>query len=838
MGPSMLGFIICISLLLSTRNFSVLAQLVSTTLYSTHPQVTYAPESCCARNIFGRCAKRYDPFEMSTYFGPDGKRRTFFQTGSSGNEPRSWNMKRRVEVKFYGGAVKVYGPPQAQLYHRLGHIQVSLDGLVMATIDLENKYREANDEPWNPQLMYHWDGGGGDAAHVLVISLLDSATGFWKWHPIRGFGFDSVVYTSFEPWRPPKYELSASERLENVKVHDTNFVMSFKPSSAWEKRISDISSSEGIQTFHGTSNELAHSSGVTPVAKFTTRCAALAIYGASPAQLQATFADGFRHGHIQICQWRHCKYVDVHQTYLNVPQHLWTEPVLLYATDRMSPRVSETVTMSLLDPSSPVGHIWAMTFSHAVCSQVVHKWPWTHPIPDGNYSSSLVQHHELDYGPSFLSSLFPTWSRTDLYNFADAEPRFLGLFGSMPSWSTTVQGHDIQIFVPSPAQFPAFQYANIRCCIDGRCHYPDIEQWFLKARNAPSDIPLVHYQDLNPFRDHHISMTAVRKSDEVGEKVTAVSRVVSQRVAVACPPPSIPPTPSETPDCLSWPDLKEPIEDDDDDLGAFASTAVVFVAVMFLVWCIASGAMDAQRQQPEKEYLLPPPGSCKQPPQGYQFGTRRSYSSCETDYRLIMKAELAVNQSTGSLGFGSGLIPAPGDHLQQLLSFYPETSGRTGSSLTIARPLDSPSQPIISQACAPGPSNARHSSNPGPPLPSWNWADNGSPVFITDWNTSTHHDLHPFSDDGTDGGPGTFSPTDSLSTAVWSSSGIVQDTYWAAPPLGFNIDQSSYLYSGQSTNTALGPAIRGAQLLSSPYTALETLTPYSHRGAPPSYPRS
>lgn len=134
-------------------------------------------------------------------------------------------MKRRVEVKFYGenfstmrngcwpaplvnpmptvgGAVKVYGPPQAQLYHRLGHIQVSLDGLVMATIDLENKYREANDEPWNPQLMYHWDGGGGDAAHVLVISLLDSATGFWKWHPIRGFGFDSVVYTSFEPWRP------------------------------------------------------------------------------------------------------------------------------------------------------------------------------------------------------------------------------------------------------------------------------------------------------------------------------------------------------------------------------------------------------------------------------------------------------------------------------------------------------------------------------------------------------------------------------------------------------------------------------------------------------------
>ncbi|KAG8911133.1 hypothetical protein FRC00_007003 [Tulasnella sp. 408] len=193
---------------------------------------------------------------MSTYFGPDGQRRTFFQTSSWGNEPTSWNMKRRVEVNFYGRSVHVYGPPQAQLDNRLGRIQITLDGVFMETIDLETKYRESNDEPWNPQSLYYWEWGNGDDAHVLEISLLDSATGFWKWHPIRGFGFDSIVYTSMEPWRPPKYELSSSEKLDDVKIHDTNFVTSFSPASAWKKTISDISSSEGIRTFHGTSNEL------------------------------------------------------------------------------------------------------------------------------------------------------------------------------------------------------------------------------------------------------------------------------------------------------------------------------------------------------------------------------------------------------------------------------------------------------------------------------------------------------------------------------------------------------------------------------------------------------
>ncbi|KAG8974824.1 hypothetical protein FRC05_006756 [Tulasnella sp. 425] len=261
-----------------------------------------------------------------------------------------------------------------------------------------------------------------------------------------------------------------------------------------------------------------------PVAEFTAQCAALAIYGASPTQLGVTFAEGFRHGHLQICLGMTCEYIDAHQAYLHVPEHLENEPVLIYRTDRMSPSSLQAVKMRFLDPSSPVGHLWVMAISHAVCSQVIPKWPWTHPIQNGRYSTHLVPFNELDYAPSFLLGGFSPWSWTNRYSLAPAKPFwFSGKFRDMPSWSTTVQGYDIKIFVPSPALFPAYQYANVLCCIDGQCHYPDIEQWLLKAGDTRSDVLLVHYQDLNPFRIHHISMTAVRRDDEVGDKIIAVS---------------------------------------------------------------------------------------------------------------------------------------------------------------------------------------------------------------------------------------------------------------------------------------------------------------------------
>ncbi|KIO30155.1 hypothetical protein M407DRAFT_20821 [Tulasnella calospora MUT 4182] len=599
MDPSMLRFLVWILLLLSTshHDLGVLAQLVNTTLHSTHPQVTYAPEYSCAKKILGGCMERLDPFTMSTYVGSDSMKRTVFQTNSWGNEPDSDHMKRRVEISFYGRAVYVYGPPPAQLDRRPGHIQISLNGFLMEVVDLETKYTDENDEPWSPQLMYHWEGGGGDAAHTLQISLLDDGDGIRPGSSIRGFGVDSVVYTSSEPWRPPKYELSVSEKLENITIHDTNFVASFTPTYAWKKMISAVASSEGIRTFHGTSNELAYPSRNTG--------AALAIYGVSPAQLEATFAEGFRHGHLQLCEGRKCEYIDVHQAYLNVPEHLWNEPVLLYNTDRMSPAVSEVVTMRLLDSWSTVGHVWAMTLSHAVCSQVVRKSQWTHPLPDGHYSNHLVQLRQLEYAPSFWFGRYSPWSWMDLYSFAAAKPySFFGLFGEMPSWSTVVYGHDIKIFVPFPTPFPASRYANVRCCIDGECHYPDVEQWYLKVREAQSNIPLVHYQDLNPFQNHRISMAAVRKGDEIGDKIMAVSQIAHQQVIIM-PQPSSTPTPSKPTEPLPSPTGKEPINDPDEGFWAFALAALAVVILMSVGWCFALCLLNEQsRRAPERRRLI------------------------------------------------------------------------------------------------------------------------------------------------------------------------------------------------------------------------------------------
>ncbi|KAG8918507.1 hypothetical protein FRC01_001820 [Tulasnella sp. 417] len=326
------------------------------------------------------------------------------------------------------------------------------------------------------------------------------------------------------------------ERLENVVIQDTNFVTTFTPSYAWQKNVSTIASSDGIRTFHLTSNRLAynsHNAGAMPVTQFTAQCDDLTVYGASPAQLRAALPEGFRHGHLQICRNRNCEYIDVHQAYLHVPEHLPNEPVLLYGTDGMSPGVSETIRIKLLDPPSPVDHLWAMSFSHAVCSQVVPKWPGTHPIPDGRYSTHVTQFDRLTYEPSYSFGAHTPWTRKDLYSSAPATPFwFSGKFRGMPSWSTTVQGHEIQIRVPSPALFLESRYANMLCCLDGRCHYPDIEQWLLNGTDTNSDVVLVHYKDLNPFKDHRVSMTAVRRDDEVGEKIIAVSRVVYEQVVV------------------------------------------------------------------------------------------------------------------------------------------------------------------------------------------------------------------------------------------------------------------------------------------------------------------
>lgn len=188
----------------------------------------------------------------------------------------------------------MYGPPREHLDNRPGHIEIWIDNRLMDTIDLEAKYREAS-TPWNPLLMYHWEGVY-DEAHTLEINLLDSASGASRSHPIRGFGLDSIVYTSDDASLPyvcslftivhstdldrccrPKYRLSLSEKLENITIHDTNFVSKFSPAFAWDKQVSSIPSTDGIRTFHATSNELAYGSwrdGSTPVVEFTAQCEA------------------------------------------------------------------------------------------------------------------------------------------------------------------------------------------------------------------------------------------------------------------------------------------------------------------------------------------------------------------------------------------------------------------------------------------------------------------------------------------------------------------------------------------------------------------------------------
>lgn len=92
-----------LSLSLPNTYLGAPAKLTNTTLYSTHPKVVYAPESCCVYGPFGWCMNRYDPFKMSTYVDPNSIKRTFFQTSSWGHdEPDSPSMNRRVQITFLG----------------------------------------------------------------------------------------------------------------------------------------------------------------------------------------------------------------------------------------------------------------------------------------------------------------------------------------------------------------------------------------------------------------------------------------------------------------------------------------------------------------------------------------------------------------------------------------------------------------------------------------------------------------------------------------------------------------------------------------------------------------
>ncbi|KAG9047923.1 hypothetical protein FS837_001179 [Tulasnella sp. UAMH 9824] len=96
-------------------------------------------------------------------------------------------------------------------------------------------------------------------------------------------------------------------------------------------------------------------------------------------------------------------------------------------------------------------------------------------------------------------------------------------------------------------------------------------------------------------------MTAVRRDDEAGEKIIAVSRVVYERVIIVpapSPTHSIPSKPTEDP-TIPTPD--EPIRYPNDGIGS----VIVAVLGLTVLGCFALFLiMNARRHPPEREPLI------------------------------------------------------------------------------------------------------------------------------------------------------------------------------------------------------------------------------------------
>ncbi|KAG8948979.1 hypothetical protein FRC04_009180 [Tulasnella sp. 424] len=511
-------------------------QLVYTTIPSTHPQVRYTPETYCNKYTEGKCTGQYDPFKMSTYVDGNLRRRTFFHTTSWGNIRKHETMSRTVEVQFYGREAYLYGPPLGQLdYRPAEQVEVYVDGWHITDINLEANYLFDNPKSRDPHFIYHWKSDGDDSHHVLRLTLWDDATGVWAWYPIRTFGFDSLVVTSRERQDSSSNDLSERKDLESVTIHDTNLQVSFAPHGVWKMKESPVTSSDGFRTFHEISSDVV--SGLPdqiPIIEFIAQCSAIAVYGAPPAYFMTKGERNLkhRHGHVQLCVGGDCDYIDIHNAYLNVSDKLSNEPVLLYRTSGTSLDAPALVSMRLLDPQSAMGYVWTMTFSHAVCWKGKPKRPWAHPIPNGSYDTRVRQHHELSYHPPVDGSS-PRWQTTDQYSLARVEPHDGSEpLDEMPSWSTTLIGHDIKIYVPVLPLTSTTRHADVLCCIDGDCHHPDIEQWLRRAKSRTLDLPLVHYKDLDPFQKHHISMTALPRESASGAAIIAVSRIIYEQVVI------------------------------------------------------------------------------------------------------------------------------------------------------------------------------------------------------------------------------------------------------------------------------------------------------------------
>lgn len=252
-------------------------------------------------------------------------------------------------------------------------------------------------------------------------------------------------------------------------------------------------------------------------------------------------------------------------------------------------------------------------------------------------------------------------------------------------------------------------------------------------------------------------------------------------------------------------------------------------------WCFALILMDAQRRGPERDPLLPAPGSRPRPqPQPQSFIWRPSFSS-EIDR---MSEESSADSLTRPLGAARGSQFGPrftsSDYGDERSNFSSEID-RLRSKFAVNAPTGSPPNPPGSHTGAPGPSGGWRSTNPGSSSTSRDRYDERPTSPIAAWIENTtphHHGQLPSSPNGTDRGYGDFIPSGYQSQ---NGQPLPDGAHSRYQQLAYNANPWPPGSSSRSTCDALSPAIRGLRPFSPTFTDPNIPPPYLDRIAPPSY---
>ncbi|KAG8906782.1 hypothetical protein FRB99_006159 [Tulasnella sp. 403] len=517
-------------------------------VHTTDPRVTLSPRFSCS-TIFGCGA--YDPWELMAYHGPDGRLHSFHRTKSAGNQPHSENV-RQLTFEFVGTAVYLYAPPQSPLEDfPLGLQEVCLDG-TCKNIDVSTIYDDS--DPGMPVLLW----GEQDLPphhHRLQIRLLDDHTG-WPFPHVDVMAIQYIRYTSVGPPLPDPYKPPIGADLANVTLEDTNYAMTYrplfsfynsKPYKPWDTFMSRPTYGPA-DTFRHTSNwGNARSGSQMRQVTFSFQGAALYIYGAPPETLKTITNGRYLHAHQDICVNDQCYPIDAHQAYLNVDKQDESHPVLVWAYDRFDPTVISTVHLRLLDSQSPDGlEGTQMTFSKAVYSEVQRAPPWKVPVPGAEYGTFRVPHEWLTYSPWGWG----WWSNNPWYvdhgcrvawNMMETEDE--------PKWSFTFTGYGVKVYGPPKYSFLGVTHASQKVCVDGRCHYIDVEHAYLSVLPGEANRPVLLWSTfgLESNMKHTISVQLVQRPDDSRRTMMAVSHLEYLTVEYPRPKPQLPPTPTSPP---------------------------------------------------------------------------------------------------------------------------------------------------------------------------------------------------------------------------------------------------------------------------------------------------